>query len=41
MSDEEIEAHLGELREEAQSDIVNAVPKIYPEAQGVWVLAEV
>lgn len=41
MTNEEVNASLAELREEAQHDIVDGVPEVYPEAQGIWMLAEV
>lgn len=41
MSNEEVTTSMSELQEEAKRDIVDAIPKIYPEAQGIWMLAEV
>lgn len=41
MSNREINAHMGELQTEASQDLIDAVPRIYPEAQGIWLLARV
>lgn len=41
LQDEEISASLTELGAEARNDIVEAVPSVYPEAQGIWALSRV
>lgn len=41
MSNKEVSADMAGLRSEAHRDLVNAVPRVYPEAQGIWVLARV
>lgn len=41
MSDEEVSASVHALREEARLDVVDEIPQVYPEAQGVWILSKV
>lgn len=40
MSNEEIIAHMDELRAEALLDIRDEAPTVYPDARGVWILAQ-
>lgn len=41
MSNKEVRAGMAELQAEAHRDMVDTVPRVYPEAQGIWVLARV
>lgn len=41
MSKEEMDTRMAELRAEARGDMVDAIPKVFPKAQGIWMLARV